>query len=135
MKILFLCVANAVRSQIAEGLAKQLLPDVNVASAGSHPSELNPLAVQVMREIGIDISGQYSKSVDSLSPDFLRELDYVITLCADEVCPIVLSDALKLHWPFPDPVGGGETLEAQLVFFRLVRDGIRQKILDFCGTL
>lgn len=133
MNILFLCVANAARSQMAEGLAKQLLPEASIASAGSHPSKLNPLAIRVMGEIGIDIFVQCSKSIASLAPDFLQHLDYVITLCAEEVCPIVFSSASQLHWPFQDPVGIGKTPEAQLVFFRQVRDDIRQKILDFLG--
>lgn len=123
MKILFMCVANSARSQLAEGLARELFPEAEVASAGSHPGKLNPLAVEVMKEVGIDISRQYSKSTDSLPPRFMLGLDYVITLCAQEVCPVVVSQAKKLHWPFPDPVG--------LEGFRLARDSIRERLLQF----
>lgn len=103
MNILFMCVANSARSQLAEGLARQIFPDAQVQSAGSHPGKLNSFAVLVMKEIGLDISAQYSKSVDALSDKFLTELDYVITLCAEEVCPVIISKAKKLHWPLPDP--------------------------------
>src|SRR4051794_8114435 len=99
MKILFMCVANSARSQLAEGLAKSLFPGAEIESAGSHPGKLNPYAVMVMSEIGIDISKQYSKSVDDLSPKLIVGLDYLITLCAEEVCPIMVSKAKKLHWP------------------------------------
>ena len=88
-----MCVANSARSQLAEGLARQIFPDAQVQSAGSHPGKLNSFAVLVMKEIGLDISAQYSKSVDALSDKFLTELDYVITLCAEEVCPVIIS------WP------------------------------------
>src|SRR3989338_8588325 len=108
MKLLFLCVANSARSQLAEGLARHLYgPKAQVMSAGSIPGALNPIAVTVVREIGIDISGHRSKSVDDLPKEFLDRLDAVITLCAEEVCPVVLSRAPKLHWPFPDPAGRG----------------------------
>src|SRR3989344_9278941 len=103
MNILFMCVANSARSQIAEGLARQIFPNSEVKSAGSHPGQLNPIAVMVMNEIGIDISRHYSKSYDDLPPKFIVSLDHVITLCADEVCPTMVSKAKKLHWPFPDP--------------------------------
>lgn len=130
--ILFMCVANSARSQLAEGLARQRFgTKARIASAGSHPSKLNPFAVQVLREIGIDISSQYSKSTDDLSPEFLANLDYVITLCAEEVCPILVSKAKKLHWPFPDPAGNGGTHEDQLQCFRITRDAIAKKLEGF----
>ncbi|MGZ3722228.1 MAG: arsenate reductase ArsC, partial [Bdellovibrionales bacterium] len=103
MKILFMCVANSARSQLAEGLAKKLFPEAEIKSAGSMPGNLNPYAVAAMKEVGIDISANYSKSYADLSPDFAASLDYVITLCAEEVCPRVVSNAKKLHWPFADP--------------------------------
>ena len=84
MTILFMCVANSARSQLAEGLAYQIFPDAEVQSAGSHPGKLNPYAVKVMGEIGIDITKHYSKSVDDLPPELIAGLDYVITLCNEE---------------------------------------------------
>src|SRR5688572_20610946 len=85
-RLLFLCVANSARSQMAEGLARSMLgAGVQVQSAGSKPSRVNPYAVEVMREIGIDIEGHFSKSVDDIDP---ASVDTVITLCAEEVCPV-----------------------------------------------
>lgn len=127
-----MCVANSARSQLAEGLAKEIFPDAEIASAGSHPGKLNPHAVQVMKEIGIDISNHYSKSVDDLSPRLIVALDYVITLCAEEVCPTMVSRAKKLHWPFTDPASKELLSEAQsLERFRTARDGIKTKLLQF----
>jgi arsenate reductase len=105
MNILFLCVANSARSQMAEGLAKSMLGNKhNIQSAGSIPSgEIHPHAIQAMDDIGIDIRDQYSKSVDNLDEDFLDNLDYAITLCAEEVCPVLLSDTNNLHWLNEDP--------------------------------
>lgn len=134
MKVLFMCVANSARSQLAEGLARQILgPQVEVQSAGSHPGKLNPYAVQVMNEIGIDISKHYSKSVDELSPKFIVGLNYIITLCAEEVCPtIVAQKAKKLHWPFLDPASKEILPETEsLKRFREARDGISEQIKKF----
>src|SRR6185312_15679344 len=104
MNILFMCVANSARSQLAEGLACQIFPEAEIKSAGSQPGKLNPYAVKVMKEIGIDISRNYSKALDDLSPQFVVGIDYIITLCAEEVCPRMTAPrATKLHWPFPDP--------------------------------
>jgi arsenate reductase len=132
MNILFMCVANSARSQIAEGLAKAILgPGYGIQSAGSHPSKLNPFAVTVLEEDGIDLSGHYSKSVDELPPDFIAGLDYVVTLCAEEVCPTLVSKAKRLHWPHPDPAVAGESREMQLERFRRARNDIRAKIEAF----
>lgn len=132
MTILFMCVANSARSQMAEGLAKHILgPSVAVESAGSQPSKLNPFAVKAMQEIGIDISRNHSKSIDNLSPRFLVSMDYVITLCAEEVCPTMVSRAKKLHWPFADPAKPQPNEEMQLAAFRTARDEIRTKIEEF----
>ena len=105
MNILFLCVGNSARSQMAEGLAKNMLGDnFNIKSAGSKPSgEIHPNAVATMNAIGIDICDQYSKSIDDLDKDFLENLDYVITLCAEEFCPIFNNNVKKLHWANEDP--------------------------------
>lgn len=136
MKILFMCVANSARSQLAEGLARAEFPDSEIESAGSHPRNLNPYAVTVMKEIGLDISKHYSKSVDGLSPKFLAGLDYVITLCAEEVCPILVSKAKKLHWPHPDPASKEPLPDAEMLKrFRETRDAIQAKIREFKGEL
>lgn len=127
--ILFLCVANSARSQMAEGLARDRFGDrVRVQSAGSAPSKVNPMALKALAEVGIDGSGQHSKSVDTISPD---EVDLVVTLCAEEVCPVFLSSARRLHWPLPDPdrrrADGtylDDSEEARLVHFRKARDAI-----------
>lgn len=126
--ILFLCVANSARSQIAEGLARHLLgPDVRIQSAGSKPSRVNPYAVEVMREIGIDISGQSSKSVDTIAAS---TVDTVVTLCAEEVCPVFLGQVRRLHWPIADAASDDPSLTRDqfLARFRTARDQIRGRI-------
>ena len=132
MKILFMCVANSARSQLAEGLARQMFPGAEIESAGSHPGKLNPFAVTVMKEVGADISKQYSKSTNDLSPKFIVGLDYVITLCAEEVCPMMVSKAKKLHWPLPDPASK-EPLSDEVLLdrFRAARDAISEKLKLF----
>lgn len=133
MNILFMCVANSARSQLAEGLARQSFSDAEIKSAGSLPGKLNPYAVQVMKEIGIDISQQYSKSVDDLPPRFIVGLDYIITLCAEEVCPtMVAQSAKKIHWPFPDPASKEPLPEEEsLRRFREARDAIQARLKEF----
>jgi arsenate reductase len=129
MNILFMCVANSARSQLAEGLARSILgPGHTIESAGSHPGKLNPFAIEAMQEIGIDITRHYSKSIDDLSPRFIVGLDYVITLCAEEVCPTMVSKAKKLHWPLPDPAGGTGGDAETLQRFRDARDEILKKL-------
>jgi len=101
--VLFLCVANSARSQLAEGLARARFGDtLRVQSAGSQPSRVNPMAVEVMRERWIELDAHTSKSVDSIDP---ASVDLVITLCAEEVCPVFLKPVRRLHWPIPDPAG------------------------------
>lgn len=132
MKILFLCVANSARSQMAEGLGRKIFgADASVLSAGSAPSKVNPFAIQVMKEIGIDISGHQSKSVDSID---LNAVDLVITLCAGEVCPVVPGKTKKLHWPFTDPAGAEKNSAASLQAFRTVRDQIEARIKEFAAN-
>ncbi len=131
-KILFLCVANSARSQMAEGLAKALL-DRNdlIFSAGSNPSTVNPYAIKVLDEIGINISNNFSKSVKNFNLD---EFDIIITLCAEEVCPFVNSKAVILHWPFPDPADKNDSSAEALKKFRKTRDDIKDKIKSyFCS--
>lgn len=134
MNILFMCVANSARSQLAEGLARKMFGDsANVESAGSEPGKLNPFAVKAMAEVGIDISKHYSKSADDLSPNFIVALNYVITLCAEEVCPIMVSRAQKLHWPLPDPATKEGTDEQKLDKFRKTRDALIEKLKTFAA--
>ena len=126
--VLFLCVANSARSQMAEGLARSLMgDDVRVQSAGSSPSRVNPFAVEALGELGIDPSGQSSKSVDTIDPD---SVDLVITLCAEEVCPVFLGHAKRLHWPLPDPDRKHEDLThtERLHHFRVARDEIKKRL-------
>ena len=131
MRILFLCVANSARSQMAEGLARALLgPDVEVLSAGSAPTRLNPHAVDALNELGIDISDQRSKGVETIEP---TGIDVVITLCAEEVCPVFLGRARRLHWPLPDPATA--SAEAAPQRFREVRDDLRRRLLHLKDKL
>lgn len=131
MNILFLCVANSARSQLAEGLAKSILGNqTHVESAGSVPSgQVQPWAIEVLKEIDIDISQNFSKSTEELSSEFLEKLDFVITLCAEEVCPYLPSKAKRLHWPIKDPAAAPEDKKADA--FRSARDEIIKKIKSF----
>ena len=125
MNILFLCVANSARSQMAEGLAKSMLgKNHNIQSAGSIPSgEIHPHAVKTMDDVGIDIRDQYSKSIDDLDIDFLDSLDYIITLCAEEVCPFLQSSPKKLHWINIDPADASfSDIELESSFTRTRQD-------------
>jgi len=124
--LVFLCVANSARSQMAEGLARHLFGDrVRVQSAGSQPSRVNPHAIEVMAEIGIDILTHTSKSIDAVD---IEHADLVITLCADEVCPIVPGKVERLHWPLPDPVAAAP--DRVLESFRSVRDELKRRLLE-----
>lgn len=127
-RILFLCVANSARSQMAEGLARDIFGDrVLVESAGSRPTSLNPHAVAVMSEIGLDISQQRSKTVEDID---LAGLDAVVTLCAEEVCPVVPGTVRRIHWAIADPVSSDPELSAedQRARFRSARDQIRARL-------
>lgn len=126
--ILFLCVANSARSQMAEGLARHLFGDaVRVQSAGSEPSRVNPFAIKAMAELGIDLGTHSSKSGQTIDPN---GVDLVITLCAEEVCPVFLSRAPRMHWPLQDPDRKHEDLtdEERLQHFRVARDQIRARV-------
>jgi arsenate reductase (thioredoxin) len=130
-KVLFLCVANSARSQMAEGLGRQLLgPEVEVQSAGSEPATVNPYAIEAMREVGIDITTHHSKSVDSVDA---ASVDVVITLCADEVCPVLPGHVRRLHWPIPDPASNDPRISPEQMRdrFRSAREQIRGRILQF----
>jgi len=127
-RVLFLCVANSARSQMAEGLARALFGEaVTVESAGSQPSRVNPYAIQVMAEWDLDIRNQTSKSVDTIDP---AGVDLVVTLCAEAVCPVFLGQAPRLHWPLVDPDRKDvERTEAErLDDFRQARDAIQGRL-------
>ena len=129
--LLFLCVANSARSQMAEGLAQRLAPPgTRVYSAGSEPASVNPLAVRAMAEIGIDISKHRSKSVDEIPVD---QVDVVVTLCAEEVCPVFPGSVRRLHWPVDDPAREGGSEAERLGAFRRVRDEIGRRLEEWIG--
>ena len=133
MNILFLCIGNSARSQMAEGLAKKMLGSkYTIKSAGSMPSgSVHPNAVLAMNEIGIDISDQYSKSIKDIDDDFMNNLDFVITLCAEEICPTLNNDAKKIHWMNEDPDNDNFS-EVQLkIAFTKVRDNLYNLIKKF----
>jgi arsenate reductase len=128
IRVLFLCTGNSCRSQMAEGLLRSLGgADFEVYSAGTDPLGLNPLAIEAMRESGIDISRQASKSLDR----FLgRTFDYVITVCdrARDNCPTFPGDNERIHWSFDDPAAAPGTREQQFAVFRRVRNEISERL-------
>ena len=131
--ILFLCVANSARSQMAEGLGRMIFGDrVRVQSAGSEPSKVSPFAVEVMRELGVDLSAHHSKAVQTIDP---ATVGTIITLCAEEVCPVFLGKARRLHWPIPDPASKDPSIarEQMLTRFRTARDTIRGMLERFAS--
>ncbi|MEY2375921.1 arsenate reductase (thioredoxin) [Lentilactobacillus buchneri] len=131
--IYFLCTGNSCRSQMAEGFGKQYLGDnYRVLSAGIEKHGVNPLAVQVMAEVGVDISGQTSKVID---PTILNHADLVVTLCSDaeKRCPITPPQVARQHWPFPDPATATGSSSERLQAFREVRDGIKARIITFAN--
>ena len=124
--MLFLCVANSARSQMAEGMARYIAPKgVTIYSAGSEPSQLNPMAIRAMKELGIDISGHRAKAIKEIPLD---TVDVVITLCEDEVCPTIAGAVKRLHWPFPDPAAAEGSADDVLAAFRRVRDELRERV-------
>ena len=124
-----MCVANSARSQMAEGIAKTLYPNIEFKSAGSIPSKVNPLAIQVMEEINIDITDHFSKDFKSLENNFIDNLDYVIPLCKEEVCPLLNSDAIVIPMPLEDPASENFS-DNKLNKFREVRDLIKYKLKE-----
>jgi len=126
--ILFMCVTNSARSQMAEGLARRMFgTEAMVLSAGSEPAGVNPHAIEAMAEIGIDISGHRSKSIEEID---VGALDLVVTLCAEEVCPVLPSQAQRLHWPIADPVSKDSSIPPGVVRerFRTARDQIQARL-------
>lgn len=135
--VLFLCVANSARSQMAEGWARKLFgKSIRVSSAGSEPSTVHPFALQVMQEVGIDLQGHRSKSVETVDVD---SVDLVITLCKEEVCPTMLGGVQHLHWPLQDPARKNEehTDAEHVQFFRRIRNQLemRLRVLHALHTL
>ena len=132
-RVLFLCTRNSCRSQMAEGWLRHLGGGWWAAfSAGTSPAGLNPLAVQVMAERGVDISGQFSKHVNAYSNE---AMDRLITVCdaAKEECPVLPGVADSQHWSFEDPVSATGADEERLEIFRRVRDEIEVKIRQLVG--
>lgn len=134
-RVLILCTGNSARSQMAEGLFRQLGGErYEVFSAGTQPSIVRPEAIAVLAEIGIDISGQRSKSVDEFAG---QRLDLVITVCdnAKESCPVFPGRTERLHWPFEDPAHVEGSEDERKAAFRKVRDQIRQRIQVFLAPV
>ncbi|MGX6428003.1 arsenate reductase (thioredoxin) [Levilactobacillus yonginensis] len=134
-QLYFLCTGNSCRSQMAEGFARQLAPKTwQVASAGVEQHGLNPLAVKVMAERGIDISQQQSTLID---PEYLNQSDIVVTLCGDarDRCPVTPPTVKKLHWPLPDPAQATGSDEEILDVFREVRDEIQSQVAQLITTI
>ena len=130
-RVLILCTGNSARSQMAEGLLRRDGGDrFEVESAGVVASFVRPQAIAAMREIGIDISGQRSKSVDEFSG---QDFEYVITVCdnAKENCPVFPGKTARIHWSFDDPAEAAGSDEEKLAVFRRVRDEIRTKLAEF----
>ncbi len=130
-RVLILCTGNSARSQMAEGLLRHDAGDqFEALSAGIEPSQVRPLAIEAMREVGIDISRQRSKSVDEFIGE---EFDYVITVCenANVHCPVFPGRTKRIHWSFEDPAAATGDEAAKIAVFRRVRDQIRQRLREW----
>jgi arsenate reductase len=136
--VLFVCIHNSARSQMAEAYLKSMCGGkLTVESAGLEPGELNPLAIQVMKEDGIDISGNRTKSVFDLFTEG-RLYRYVITLCdqaSAEACPLFPGQGRRIHWSFEDPASFLGTNEERIEKTREVRDRIKTELTRFCAQL
>lgn len=134
-KVMVLCTANSCRSQMAEGFLREYGKGlVQAYSAGLMATRVHPRAIAVMKESGIDISGQYSKEID---PELLNKMDIVITVCgnAGEPCPVTPPEIKRVHWPIKDPVGTIGTEEEIMREFRRARDEIKEKTEAFIKEL
>jgi len=130
-RVLILCTGNSARSQMAEGLLRHMAGDKFVVeSAGVAPSHVRPEAIVAMDEIGIDISGHRSKSVNEFID---RQFDYIVTVCdnAKESCPVFPGNATRIHWSIDDPAAAEGSDETRLEAFRIVREQIRTRLADF----
>jgi arsenate reductase (thioredoxin) len=136
--VLFVCIHNSARSQMAEAFLNQLCGnEFRVQSAGIEPGKLNPVVVAAMREIGVDISGNATKSVADML-ESKQSFAYVITVCDEtsaERCPVFPGGTTRLHWGFPDPSGFQGTPEERLAFTRQVRDAIKSKVEQWCAEV
>lgn len=133
-RVLFLCTGNSARSQMAEGLLRQMAGDrFEVASAGVAPTYVRPEAIKAMQEIGVDISDHRSRSVDEFNE---QEFDYVITVCdnANEQCPVFPGSTQRIHWSFEDPAAAEGDEQARLSVFRRVRDEIHRRLTLFAAA-
>lgn len=129
--VLFVCVANSARSQLAEAIARALAPpEVKVSSAGSRPSGLHPLTVEVLAELGIDVRGHPSRSLEDVPPD---DVDVVITLCAEDVGAAFPGNARRVHWPLPDPILATGSEANRLEEFRRTRDELMRRLVVVFG--
>ncbi|HYL21354.1 MAG TPA: arsenate reductase ArsC [Gemmatimonadales bacterium] len=130
--VLFLCVANSARSQMAEGLARATAPTgYRFLSAGSEPGTLHPIAVQALAELGIDISHHRAKGLSDIP---LNEVGTIVTLCAEEVCPYVPIAVRRVHWPLADPARVGGSDGKRLDAFRAARDRLRELLPNLWTT-
>ena len=130
-RVLFICTRNSARSQMAEALVNHdLAGKFEAFSAGTEPSSVNPLAIVVMKELGIDMSHKHSIGLDEFAG---QQFDYVITLCsqADEACPVFFGGTQKIHIGFPDPAEATGSDQEKLIAFRKVRDQIRDQVVGF----
>ena len=121
--ILFLCVANSARSQLAEGIARDLAPELDIWSAGSEPTHVRPQVRRVLNEKGFDDKGLRSKSMFEVEMD---EIDVIVTLCREEQCPILPGKKKHLHWPLPDPASAPEDEKDEA--FRATRDELIRRL-------
>lgn len=130
VNILFLCVANSARSQMAEGLGKLILGNqFRLESAGSSPAEsVHPIAIAVLKEMNLDISANRPKQISDLPELFLKNLNLVVTLCREEQCPMATGSFLKESWALPDPAQPGQADDVLLDSFRHTRDTIIAKL-------
>lgn len=136
--VLFVCIHNSARSQMAEAFLKRICGDeFEVQSAGIEPGRLNPLVVEAMRETGIDIAGNQTKSVmDMINSG--RAFDYVITVCDEtsaERCPVFPGGSTRMHWSFPDPSALQGTEDEKLERTRIIRDTIKSRIDAWCDAM
>ena len=133
VRVLFLCTGNSCRSQMAEALLREISGnDFDASSAGINPSRVNPIAIRVMSEIGIDMTGQRSKSINVMRG---QRFDYVITVCdnARAACPVFGPAQEQLHWSFDDPAQATGTEDQCLAVFRKVRDSIAERVKEFAS--
>jgi len=130
-RVLFLCAHNSARSQMAEGFLRAIAGErLEIQSAGTRATRVHPLAIEVMREVGIDIAQQASKSVDDVGEGW----DVVVTVC-DASCPVPPRSGLKLRWKLPDPAAAGGAKTERVQVFRGVRDAIEKRVRLLAATL